>query len=96
MRASVAFSLTCLLLGIGAPIATAATTQAQIEAARNNALAWLFTHQLNDGSWDGVQGGRFTVRTASGGNPAQRFYWEVKAVRADVAPLQVEKLKATP
>lgn len=27
------------------------------------------------------------------GNPTQRFYWEVKAVRADVAPLVVEKEK---
>jgi hypothetical protein len=39
----------------------------------------------------GVEG-RFTVRTANGGNPTQRFYWEVKAVRADVAPLVVEKV----
>ena len=41
----------------------------------------------------GVQGGRFIVRTAAGGNPAQRFYWEVKAVRADVAPLALEAEK---
>ena len=41
----------------------------------------------------GVQERRFTVRTANGGNPAQRFYWEVKAVRADVAPLVVEQPK---
>ncbi len=41
-----------------------------------------------------VQGGKFTVRTAAGGNPSQRFYWEVKAVRADVAPVAVEKTKA--
>ena len=41
---------------------------------------------------EGVQGGQFTVRTAREGNPLQRFYWEVKAVRADVPPLVVEKL----
>lgn len=41
----------------------------------------------------GVQEGQFMVRTANGGDPTQRFYWEVKAVRADVAPLVVEKLK---
>jgi hypothetical protein len=35
------------------------------------------------------------VRTANGGNPAQRFYWEVKAVRSDVAPLVVEMSKKT-
>ncbi len=40
-----------------------------------------------------VQGGTFTVRTAAGGNPTQRFYWEVKAVRADVAHVEVEKVK---
>jgi hypothetical protein len=34
--------------------------------------------------------GRFTVRTPSGGNPSQRFFWEVKAVRADVELLIVE------
>ncbi|HSB70184.1 MAG TPA: hypothetical protein VLT62_12700 [Candidatus Methylomirabilis sp.] len=46
----------------------------------------------------GVQNGQFTVRTAEKGNPAQRFYWEVKAVRADVQPLTAEKaaVKATP
>jgi hypothetical protein len=36
--------------------------------------------------------GRFTVRTAGGGSPGQRFYWDVKAVRADGDPLVVEKL----
>lgn len=43
---------------------------------------------------EGVQEGRFTVRTAKGGNPTWRFYWEVKTVRADVPTLVVEKLKA--
>ncbi|GEM_PF-2411919 len=42
---------------------------------------------------DETQDGRFSVKTANGGNPTQRFYWEVKAVRADVDPLVVEKLK---
>jgi hypothetical protein len=37
-----------------------------------------------------VAEGRFRVRTPSGGNPSQRFFWEVKAVRADVEPLIVE------
>lgn len=41
---------------------------------------------------DEIQEGRFTVRSA-GATRAQRFYWEVKAVRADIAPLVVEKEK---
>lgn len=41
---------------------------------------------------DEIQEGRFSVKTA-GGSPNQRFYWEVKAVRADVDPLIVERLK---
>jgi hypothetical protein len=41
-----------------------------------------------------IKDGRFAVRSAGGGNGMQRFYWEVKAVRADVAPLVVEKEKA--
>lgn len=41
----------------------------------------------------GVQGGKFGVRTAAGGSPTQRFYWEVKAVRADVARLAHEQAK---
>jgi hypothetical protein len=32
--------------------------------------------------------------TITGGNPAQRFYWEVKAVRGDLAPLVVERATA--
>jgi hypothetical protein len=39
-----------------------------------------------------IQDGRFTVRSA-GGTAAQRFYWEVKAVRADVTPLVAEREK---
>ncbi len=38
-----------------------------------------------------VDGGRFTVRATGGkANPEQLFYWEVKAARADVAPLDAE------
>ena len=37
-----------------------------------------------------IDDGRFLVRS-HGGNRRQRFYWEVKAVRADVEPLVVEK-----
>ena len=38
----------------------------------------------------GIVNGRFTVG-ADSGKPDQEFYWEVKAVRADVEPLVVEK-----
>jgi hypothetical protein len=34
--------------------------------------------------------GRFRVRAIDRASSTQRFYWEVKAVRADVAPLEVE------
>jgi len=40
-----------------------------------------------------VQDGQFTVRKASKGNASQEFYWEVKAVRADVELLTVETAK---
>jgi hypothetical protein len=40
-----------------------------------------------------VQDGQFDVRKASNGNPSQAFYWEVKAVRADVELLTVEPAK---
>jgi hypothetical protein len=40
-----------------------------------------------------VQDGRFRVRAAPGGDPSQRFYWEVKAVRSDLEALEVEPLK---
>jgi hypothetical protein len=40
-----------------------------------------------------VQDGRFIVKTANQGNPSQQFYWEVKAVRADVPNLVVERPK---
>ena len=37
-----------------------------------------------------VQDGRFTVHCVDRNNPSQRFYWEVKAVRADAPPLVTE------
>jgi hypothetical protein len=40
-----------------------------------------------------ITGGGFTVQAADDRNPQQKFYWEVKAVRADVAPLAVEQPK---
>lgn len=43
----------------------------------------------------GVKEGTFTVKTATGGDANQRFYWKVKAVRADVDPLVVEKAKGS-
>jgi hypothetical protein len=46
-----------------------------------------------------VTGDRFTVRMITPGNPSQRFCWEVKALRADVPPLEVEvdqETRATP
>lgn len=36
-----------------------------------------------------VAGGQFNVRGIDASNPSQQFCWEVKAVRADVAPLVV-------
>jgi len=43
-----------------------------------------------------VENGQVTVRTTENGNLEQEFYWEVKAVRADVAPLETEPLKEQP
>ncbi len=40
-----------------------------------------------------VVDGQFTVIAVDSANPGQAFYWEVKAVRADVAPLRVERSK---
>jgi hypothetical protein len=40
-----------------------------------------------------VVNGAFNVRAADDRNPRQRFYWEVKAVRADVEPLKTEEYK---
>jgi len=37
-----------------------------------------------------IADGKLVVKTADAGDPSQAFYWEVKAVRADVAPLEVE------
>jgi hypothetical protein len=35
-----------------------------------------------------------SLRAIDGENPDQQFFWEVKAVRADVPGLQVERDKA--
>ena len=40
-----------------------------------------------------VRDGRFLVKALDARNPGQRFSWEVKAVRKDVAPLLVEPRK---
>jgi hypothetical protein len=40
-----------------------------------------------------ITDGGFTVRSADNRNPRQEFYWEVKAVRADVDSLQVQQPK---
>lgn len=37
-----------------------------------------------------VQNGAFKVRAIQPNNPSQRFYWEVKAIRKDVEPLNPE------
>jgi hypothetical protein len=41
-----------------------------------------------------VSAGAFRVIAVGDANPEQAFYWEVKATRADVAPLRVELSKA--
>ena len=40
-----------------------------------------------------VRDGRFGVRALGPAVPGQRFYWEVKAIRADVPELEVERDK---
>ncbi len=40
-----------------------------------------------------IKDGQFTATMIDSNNPSQKFYWEVKAVRADVAVLQVEQEK---
>ncbi len=40
-----------------------------------------------------VVNGRFLVKAIGEARPEQRFYWEVKAVRADLAPLDAEPFK---
>jgi len=35
--------------------------------------------------------GRFTVHAVDRSNPAQRFCWEVKAVRSDLPALEIER-----
>jgi hypothetical protein len=59
----------------------------------------LVTPKLSDGeetsalAASGVADGRFVVRSIDPRNRRQRFFWEVKAVRADLAPLEVEPMK---
>lgn len=43
-----------------------------------------------------VQKNMFTVRAIDDKNPSQRFYWEVKAVRADIQALEPEESKGSP
>jgi hypothetical protein len=40
-----------------------------------------------------VKEGKFVVRMIDDKNPSQKFYWEVKAVRADIEELAVEEMK---
>ncbi|NUQ74173.1 MAG: hypothetical protein HUU21_11510 [Polyangiaceae bacterium] len=40
-----------------------------------------------------IVNGRCVIRAIDHQNPSQRFYWEIKAVRADVPELQVERAK---
>lgn len=40
-----------------------------------------------------VKEGKFVVRRIDDKNPSQKFYWEVKAVRADIEELVVEEMK---
>ena len=40
-----------------------------------------------------VKDGKFIVKTIDNKNPSQKFYWEVKAIRADVDLLEVEQVK---
>lgn len=40
-----------------------------------------------------VEDGRFRVAAAPGGDPAQAFFWEVKAIRGDLDELEVEPLR---
>ena len=39
----------------------------------------------------GIAGGQFVVRTTEDGHSAQRFFWQVTAVRADLPPLEAER-----
>lgn len=42
-----------------------------------------------------VKDGKFTVKMIDSNNPSQKFYWEVKAIRADVGILEVERKKVS-
>lgn len=53
-----------LLLPVGLPVAEAATT-AQMDAARNKALAWMLQTQNGDGSWRNAAGTEVLATTAA-------------------------------
>jgi hypothetical protein len=40
-----------------------------------------------------VKDGKFTVKMIDSKNSSQKFYWEVKAIRADIDILEVERQK---
>lgn len=49
------------------------------------------TDRISNLAASSVTNGKFQVKALDSSNPYQQFYWEVKAVRADIAPLEVEK-----
>ncbi len=40
-----------------------------------------------------IKDGKFKVKAIDNNNPSQKFSWEVKAIRADIPPLEVERFK---
>ena len=52
------FVCSLLMLALLAPGYSQAATQAQIDAARIKALAWMFQNQNADGSWSDIEGAR--------------------------------------
>lgn len=60
----IAFVVVTIGLSISTVIAAPVATPAQIDSARNKALAWLITHQQADGSWRDAPGGE-VVATSS-------------------------------
>jgi hypothetical protein len=64
-------------------------------AGRTVQITPKFASGLNSGlAATEIRDGKFDVHAISGDNPRQPFYWEVKAVRADIDPLEVERAKA--
>ncbi len=51
------------------------------------------SNQISRLAASNVTNGKFSVRMIDKENPSQKFYWEVKAVRADVEILEVEEVK---